>query len=506
MAMAEGTPHKRSLTSEVGELELKFQVPAAVLPSLRGALLAHGARRVHLQAHYFDTVDGLLARQGIALRLRREGRNWIQTLKAAGNGAVHRLEHQVRVAVPVREAPALDWHRHDGSPAGNVLGAALAGVPGAVLVERCATQVERLHCLLRGAEGGQIEAALDLGTARAGARSVPIAELELEHKGGPVQGLFDLALAWQLHGGLWLCTISKAERAARLLAPAAEPLARKVRAPRLDAGMDAAALLRALLQSAIEQVLVNASEVAEGVTAAETVHQLRIGLRRLRTVLRELAALSPAIAPEWERELSHAFFALGQARDQEAVAATVRPLLQAAGAPLLAWHAPPAPDLAAAVRGAGFQSTLIATLALAHAGAEQFAPLAPQAAREFVAARLDALHRRVTRDGRRFDGLEPAAQHRVRKRVKRLRYLAEMTAALLPREALRSYLERLTAAQDALGRHHDVAVAADAFHADAALHPQAWFAAGFLQAYLATTARSARKALRALAVSGKCPR
>ena len=97
----------------------------------------------------------------------------------------------------------------------------------------------------------------------------------------------------------WLCSISKVERAARLLVQRAEAVARKARAAAVDAATDGPALLRALLQSAIEQVLVNSSEVAEGVTDAETVHQLRIGLRRLRTVLRELAALSPAIVPAW---------------------------------------------------------------------------------------------------------------------------------------------------------------------------------------------------------------
>ncbi len=91
----------------------------------------------------------------------------------------------------------------------------------------------------------------------------------------------------------------------------------------------------------------------------------------------------------------------------------------------------------------------------------------------------------------------------MRKRLKRLRYLAEMTAPLWPRAATRSYLERLTVAQDALGRHNDIAVAAGAFRADAALYPEAWFAAGFLQAHLATTARSARKRLLKLAAAHK---
>ena len=196
-----------------------------------------------------------------------------------------------------------------------------------------------------------------------------------------------------------------------------------------------------------------------------------------------------------ERELSQLSVTLGQARDQQAVAAAVRPLLHGAGAPMLAWHAPPAPDLAAAVRSTGFQATLIATLALAHAGPESFARLAPQVARKLVAARLDELHGHVLRGGRGFAKLDDLAQHRVRKRLKRLRYLAEMAASLWPRAAARSYLDRLALAQDALGRHNDIAVAAGAFRADAAVHPEAWFAAGFLQAHLAITARRARKAL-----------
>ncbi len=497
--MSEQTVRRR-----MDELELKFCVPDSELASLRRALLARGATRLRLQAHYFDTADGLLARQMIALRLRLEGRRWTQTLKTAGDGPLHRLEHDVRVAGSSRKVPRLDWHRHDGNQAGQLLRAALTAAPGAALVERCATDIERLHCLVRRTGGSQIEVALDLGKASAGARSVPIAELELEHKQGPVKGLFDLAASWQLRSSLWLCSISKAERAARLLAHDTGPVARKARTARIDSDTDGAALLRALLHSAIEQVLVNASEVAEGVTDTETVHQLRIGLRRLRTVLRELAALSPAIAPEWECELAQVFATLGQARDQDVVVAAVRPMLQAAGAPLLEWHAPPAPDLANAVRGAGFQAALLAILALAHAGPKQFAPLTPPAARRLVAARLNELHGQVTRDGRNFDKLAPADQHRARKRLKRLRYLADMTAPLWPRATARSYLKHLTAAQDALGRHNDIAVAAGAFRADAALHPDAWFAAGLLQANLAISARRARKVLVKLAAAHKC--
>ena len=79
----------------------------------------------------------------------------------------------------------------------------------------------------------EIEVALDVGHASAPARSIALAELELEHKGGPVQGVFDLAAAWIEHGGLWICTTSKAERGERLLKrQAAPPAATKARPAR----------------------------------------------------------------------------------------------------------------------------------------------------------------------------------------------------------------------------------------------------------------------------------
>ncbi len=490
----------------MSELELKFCLPDDALHSLRNALRAHGAKRLRLQARYFDTTDGLLARHRIALRLRLEGRRWVQTLKTTGDGAVHRLEHEVRIAGLAKAVPVLDPSRHDGSAAGQALQTVLQTVPDAVLVERHATDVWRLSCLLQDAGGTQIEAALDIGSVSSGARSVPIVELELEHKGGPVQGLFDLATAWVMHGGLWLSTITKAERGQRLLAGVAEhskPAVTGAKRPSFDAGVNGAGLLRGLLQSTLAQVLANGSEVAEGAPAAEITHQLRVGLRRLRTVLRELAALSPALATEWDGPLSDTFSKLGQRRDQQAVAAAVRPLLEAAGAPLLSWHEPPSADPAAAVREPAFQVTLLAILALAHAGDEQFAALSHKDTLQRVAARLNKLHQQVAHDGRRFERLPIEQQHRVRKQLKRLRYLADLTATLWPRKAVRSYLKRLGAAQDALGVHNDVAVAADAFRSDAALQPDAWFAAGYLQAHLAVTARVARKLLVKVADGGR---
>ena len=86
--------------------------------------------------------------------------------------------------------------------------------------------------------------------------------------------------------------------------------------------------------------------------------------------------------------------------------------------------------------------------------------------------------------------------HQVRKRLKRLRYLAEFVTTLYKRDAVHRFVESLEPAQDALGRHNDIAVAAAFFRREAERDPRALFAAGFLQAHLKWTAHEAGSALR----------
>jgi hypothetical protein len=62
-------------------------------------------------------------------------------------------------------------------------------------------------------------------------------------------------------------------------------------------------------------------------------------------------------------------------------------------------------------------------------------------------------------------------------------------------KATQRYLRRLSPAQDALGHHNDVTVAAAKFLADAQQDPLSLFAAGYLKAHEAVTARQAHASL-----------
>jgi triphosphatase len=488
----------------MSEFELKLRVPTDEAASLHAAFIAHGAMTLRLQARYFDTRSSVLARQGVTLRLRLEDGRWVQALKTIGDGVVQRLEHEVVLDDPADAVPELDPGRHDATDAGRLLRAALDSEPSAALVERHATDIERLRLMLYPPGGSAVEAALDSGAVRVEDRSAPVLEVELEHKAGPLQGVFDVAAGWVHHGGLWLSTLTKAERGERLQHAAnAPPPSVRTQGPAIGAQMNGPALMHALLLAVLAPLLAHAGALAEGDRGEQTLHQVRIGLRRLRTLLRELRRLAPGVKAHWDGELATAARRLGPGRDDVAQAA-LRPLLEAAQAAVADWPAPAVQDPADTIRDRGLQGVLVEVLALAHADDGRLAPMPPSAALQQVAARLDRLQHRLAQAAARYEALPLPAQQRVLGQLERLQDLTEMTAGLWPRRPAKRLLKALRAAHEAAALHRDVAAAATAFRAQAALDPQSWFTAGYLQAHLQTTARSTAHALRRLRKRPAC--
>ncbi len=483
----------------MNELELKFQVPPDVAASLRAELRRRGARVQPLAAVYYDTADFALARNTVALRVRREGRRWIQTLKAKGRNLVERAEHNVTLRANGSGAPALQKERFDGAPAGAALEAALRDAKSPALNPLYTTDVRRLACSLQ-LPGAVVEAAFDEGRILAGDRTLPLHELELELKSGDVRALCELAVAWSAFGGLWLDTRTKAARGLLLARNETQGGPVKATRPDVDATMSGPVFVRTVVRCALDQVLANCSEIAADLGTEEHIHQARVGLRRLRTALRELADLDRDIDPEWEPALARTFSQLGVARDPVTAARAARPLLERAHAPKVEWASQEASDPAGAVRDAAFQQRLIELLAYSLATPPEGDNVAsPEDVAAWLNKRLSRLHRRIEKAARAFAQRSFAEQHTTRKRLKRLRYLAEFVAPLHEKNSVRDYLAALEPAQDALGEHVDIEVAMEKFRADAAGDTQALFAAGYLEAHLVDTARTAQTALKKVA-------
>ena len=112
-----------------------------------------------------------------------------------------------------------------------------------------------------------------------------------------------------------------------------------------------------------------------------------------------------------------------------------------------------------------------------------------------IGERLQHWHAQMRRDAKRFAALDDPARHRLRKRLKRLRYAIEFSAGLFPKRAVARYLERLSVAQERLGEFADLGVAQRAYRALVADEPRAWFAIGWLAEHRTTVLRDCADAL-----------
>ena len=264
----------------------------------------------------------------------------------------------------------------------------------------------------------------------------------------------------------------------------------------LAADLTVDAALRAVVANCLDHLLPNASEVAGGEYTDEHLHQWRVGLRRLRTALRFFEGRTTLIDPAWPAALAEVFEQLGTARNRDALTAAVVPDLREAGAP---WVDLPidqdAVDPVALARKGSVTQTLLDLLGLAATGGDGPTAGAPDFTR-FAVRQLDAWQRRVRRDAKRFADLDDTERHRLRRRVKRLRYAAEFVASLHPSKAVARYLEGLEPVQDSLGRTNDVNVALALYCSLVDTRPAAWFAVGRLSARRETLRAESALALK----------
>lgn len=192
------------------EIELKLCLTAQGMQLLQQDWLGRQAPQrtgsVHLANTYFDTSTRDLHRKAVALRLRERDGEFIQTLKTRGEsrGGLHqRGEWEWQVAEP-RLYPEL--LRDTAFP---------QELLSAEMVPLFRTDFQRTEVVLRRGEA-VIELALDEGQVLAGDKRMPLLEVELELKQGPVAALMALAQELAESVPVWPSDISKAERGYRL--------------------------------------------------------------------------------------------------------------------------------------------------------------------------------------------------------------------------------------------------------------------------------------------------
>jgi len=227
--------------------------------------------------------------------------------------------------------------------------------------------------------------------------------------------------------------------------------------PDIAAGTSAGEAFVANVRAALELIDANAAGAADG-REPEYLHQLRVGLRRLRSTLRAFRSLlRRRKSAEFDEALRDILRALGAARDWDVFRRSNRDhsLVRAAQRRSAAARR----RARGMLRSALFRTAPRAVLAWAKAapwrsGADPGAPVAV-----FACRALRRLQDRLREDAEEADWRDAAQRHRVRVKVKRLRYGCECFAAAYQKhKRMRPYLKRLRKLQQILGEMNDITV------------------------------------------------
>jgi inorganic triphosphatase YgiF len=454
------------------EIELKLLIDPADIARLRRhpLLKAHAAGRAntrHLLSIYYDTPELTLHQRQIALRVRRVGARWVQTVKGGGAvraGLHQRGEWEGDVA---HERP--DLTKIDSPSLLKLLSsAAVRDRLQAVFT----TEFKRTTWLLRWDDGDEVELALDQGEVKSGDKSTPLCEIELELKHGNPARLFLTALELQQTIPLRLENISKAERGYRLN-QTAPSLVVKAAALDLAPDMSVAQAFQAIAWNCITHWTAN-QEGALLSDNPENIHQIRVALRRLRSAL---PLFKSAIPRESYRaigeELKWLANSLGPARNWDVfVTQTLPPVLAQfpadKGLQQLLQAARQAQATARneahmALRSRRYDRMLLTlgTWLMAdgwHAQTSAQQKLRLEAPVVDLARRvLNACHKTLHQHGQALATMPAEERHEVRIAAKKLRYATEFFASLFPRKAALRYIEALSALQEELGVLNDTA-------------------------------------------------
>jgi inorganic triphosphatase YgiF len=476
-------------TNTPQEVELKLEVE----PEALAKVLAHPLFQADshdspvtqdLHSTYFDTPDQDLRKAGISLRIRRNGNQRIQTIKAAQapNGvAMTRSEWEHEVA---------------GDQPNFALAKDKALKPVVELHEAIQPvfSVRAKRTLYNVSYGTSIiEVAADRGKVEGSDAALSFGELELELKDGTPADLFGLAQTLSTHAPLRLSFKTKAERGFDTLSGEA-PKRVKASPIILKRRMTSAQAFQVVGASCLRHLMANEA-IVRSAPEADAVHQMRVALRRLRAAITLFkTVVEDEKRDEVKAELKWMANLLGEARDLDVYVTKVLEPAQVqreddeSYRQLIAAYQERRTQayqtLQDTIVSARFIHSTLETAAWIQAG--HWVVDETKAARqrrgrpvaELAEQEIGRRWKRVLKRGRNLADLDPDERHQVRIEIKKLRYATEFFDSLFrgggAKTRKRAALKTLEALQETLGELNDIAVGSHMHGSEAeeALHQE----------------------------------
>jgi triphosphatase len=458
------------------EIELKLQLSPASIPRLlRQPLLkslsASNPVTRRLYSIYYDTPDMRLRQSGLAFRLRRAGRLWFQTIKGGGVAAAGLHQRNESEAQVLKAQP--DFTKISDPSLARLFASSMLREQ---LQPLFITDFNRTTRLLRFPDGSEAEFCLDRGKIIADSRNVRLCEIELELRSGNISVLFQFALDLLDSVPFRLESVSKAERGHALVTGSWFPPI-KAAPVQLRAEMSASEAFLAIAWNCLSHFHGNEAGMLQG-RDVEYLHQMRVGLRRLRSSISVFSQVYPEIASgSLVHELKWLSETLSPARDWDVF---VTEALARVGA-RFPHHRGIAElkdrcerrrghfnrEARSAVESQRY-TQLMLTLSNRVCTESQIQPFLPKLdhptdvtretpVKEFAAALLERRRRQLRRYDRRLAGLDQAELHEMRIRIKKHRYAVEFFASVYSHKETKRYIQSLSKIQDILGGMNDAA-------------------------------------------------
>jgi triphosphatase len=442
------------------EPELKFRLPRRKLAALAngrvpGAKTGPRAER-DLVSTYYDTKKHKLRRHGLTLRVRSAGDEYVQTVKTAAVGGFARNEWEEKID---RATP--DFRKTKKTPVSSIM----TKKSRSKLKPVFTTSVHRVTRPIR-VGSSEVELAVDRGEVSAGRRNSPIAEFELELKRGRTADLFRLARDCQRRTGGEFDLRSKSERG-YWLADGDDQAAARAEPIQLQSEMTASEAFDVVTYSTLRHFSANADGVRS--LDSEAVHQMRVGLRRLRAAISLFKSFLPGSSTEKiKTELKWLTDELAPAREIDVlVEERIRPLRRVAGQRRGARAVEKefadrreqafrrARNAIQTKRYRDLPLDVLEWLENRRIGGKDEAQVSVA---DFVGELFRRRLRKVRKEGRHLEKLSAPERHKLRIKVKKLRYATGFFESLYQdadRGELARFSRRLKKLQDALGALND---------------------------------------------------
>ena len=447
------------------EIEIKFRTDAAGLARLLDAPLIKTARDVQtetLKTTYFDTPSNALRNKGVVLRVRKSGdADPVLGMKApgaAGDGPFHRKEVEVNSPSLKPNLALFDKTTR------KFLGQIIDDQP---LATKFKMEIKRQSGLVTSG-ASVVKIAVDQGHISCGKQRVPVGEVELELVSGNKAELIDLAMRLAEDFSLRLDFVSKAEKGFHaLLDEKPDPVkAARIKSKSLATFDDA---VTAIISNTLAQFVANWACLRE-TGEPESIHQMRIALRRMRCGLLMFKRALPH--PDFEAlrdDAGHQASIFGPVRNTDAFYISVLE------GPLESAKRPENSEalrlimekkrIAAYAQARSEMDSLAATRFVlkvqkflarhdwreVSAGAKLRVPV-----RKFSKQALNKLRARVLKRGKAATDSDEA-RHKLRIALKNLRYGVDFFSDLFANaKQRRAYKKKLSALQDLLGTRNDI--------------------------------------------------